>query len=293
MTTQPISAGFEFDVITVELEKLLPTRALAVGIKSTSRYRALVASIQEVGLIEPLSVYPQKGGRFLLLDGHARAEALRGLGKTEAPCLKALKDEGYLYNQKVNRISPIQGARMILKALQAGVPEARVAKALNITVRTVRTNGLLLRDICPEAVDVLKDKQISQVTLGLLKKVKPMRQIEMAEIMVAAGVYSLTYARALVRTTSKDQLVDPTAPQKIPGIRPEDLSRVEHEMCVQEQDFRMLDETYNEHVMALTIARGYLRPMLENGRVVKYLAKNFREFLAEFQRIAESSTLEG
>ena len=31
---------------------------------------------------------------------------------------------------------------------------------------------------------------------------------------------------------------------------------------------RPLDETYNEHVMSLTLARGYLRPLLENARVV-------------------------
>lgn len=92
---------------------------------------------------------------------------------------------------------------------------------------------------------------------------------------------------------AKDQLADPESPKRIPGVKPEDLARVEHEMRVQEKDFRMLDETYNEHVMALTIARGYLRPLLENGRVVRFLAQHFREFLTEFQRIIESNALDG
>ena len=95
----------------------------------------------------------------------------------------------------------------------------------------------------------------------------------MAEIMVAAGNYSVTYARALVMTTSREQLVDPESPKKIPGIHPDDLARIEHEM-------------------ALTIARGYLRPLLENGRVVRFLSQNFREFLFEFQRIIEAANLE-
>jgi hypothetical protein len=34
---------------------------------------------------------------------------------------------------------------------------------------------------------------------------------------------------------------------------------------VQEEDFRMLDETYNEYVMALTIARGYPEPRLASS----------------------------
>jgi ParB-like chromosome segregation protein Spo0J len=293
MTRQPLKAAFEFEGATIRLDKLLPTRTVGESLKQSAKYRALLASIKEVGIVEPLSVYPQKGGKHLILDGHARVEALRDLGILEAPCLLAAQDEGYTYNKKVNRVAPIQANRMILRALDAGVRAERIAKALNLTVQTVRNNRRLLDDICPEAVELLRDKQVAQETLTLLKRVKSLRQIEMAEIMVAAGTYSATYARALVMTTSREQLVDPESPKRIPGVKPEDLARIEHEMRVQVKDFRMLDETYNEHVMALTIARGYLRPLLENGRVVRFLAQNFREFLTELQRIVESTALDG
>lgn len=292
MTPPLIKAAFKFEQLTVPLEKLLPTRALGEKARTGAKYRALVASVREVGIVEPLSVFPQKGSKYLLLDGHARVEALRELGIPEAPCLVATSDEGYTYNKKVNRIAPIQANRMIMRALDAGVSEDRVAKALNLSVQTVRLNRSMLQGICPEAVEALRDKDVTQGTLSLLKKVKPLRQMEMADIMVAAGNYSATYARALVMTTPKDQLVDPESPKKIPGVKPEDLARIEHEMRVQEKDFRVLDETYNEHVMGLTIARAYLRSLLENGRVVRYLAQNSREFLTEFQRIVESAALE-
>lgn len=286
-------SAFEFEGITLRLDKLLPTRATSEKLKESVKFRALLASIREVGIVEPVSVYPQKGGKYLLLDGHARVAALRELGIAEVPCLVATDDEGYTYNKKVNRIAPIQANRMILKALDAGVPEERIAKALNLAIDTVRSNRSLLYAICPEAVGLLQDKQVALKTLSLLKKVKPLRQIEMAEIMVAAGNYSATYARALVMTTPREQFVNPESPKKIPGIQPEDLARIEHEMRVQEKDFRQIDETYNEHVMALTIARGYLRPLLDNNRVVRFLAQHFREFLTEFQRIAESNALDG
>ena len=171
------------------------------------------------------------------------------------------------------------------------MPEERVARALNLSVSTVRGNRRLLQDICPEAVELLRDKQVAHATLALLKRVKPLRQIEMAEIMLAAGTYSATYARALVMTTAKEHLVAPAGPKKIPGVKPEDLARIEHEVRVQEKDFHILDETYNENVMALTIARGYLRQLLESGKVVRFLAQNYGEFLAEFQRIVESTAL--
>jgi hypothetical protein len=293
MTFPPPKAAFEFEGIAIRLDKLLPTRTTRDNMRQSAKYRALLASVREVGIIEPLSVYPRKGGKYLILDGHARVEVLRDLGIVEAPCLIATQDEGYTYNQKVNRIATIQANRMILKALDAGVPEERIAKALNLAVDTVRGNRNLLQDICPEAVEILRDKHVALATFALMKRVKPLRQIEMAEVMVAAGTYSATYARALVMTTAKEQLVDPESPKKIPGVKPEDLARIEHEMRVQEKDFRMLDETYNEHVMALTIARGYLRALLENGRIVRFLAQNFSEFLTEFQRIVESKALDG
>lgn len=293
MTTPSLKAAFEFEGITIRLDRLLPTRAIVVQLKQTVKYQALLASIREVGIVEPLSVYPQAGGKYLLLDGHARVEALRDLGCIEAPCLIAAQDEGCTYNNKVNRIAPIQANRMILKALDAGVPAERIGRALNLTVQTVHNNRRLLQNICPEVVELLQNKQVAQETFTLLKRVKPLRQIEMAEIMVAAGTYTVNYARALVMTTAKEQLVNPGSPRKIPGLKPEDLARIEHEMVVQEKDFRALDETYNEHVMALTIARGYIRTLIENGRVVRFLNQNFRDFFTEFQRIVESSALDG
>lgn len=291
MTASRLKAAFHFECIVVPLDKLLPTRSPA-KVRASDAFPGMVAAVRELGLIEPLSVYPQKGGRYLLLDGHMRVEALRDLGKTDALCLVADTQEGYTYNDKVNRIAPIQRNRMILRTLEAGVSEERLARTLNQSVSTVRGNRSMLQGICTEAIEVLRDKAVAQGALTLLKKVKPLRQMEIADIMVAAGNYSAPYARALVMTTPKDHLVDPETPKKIAGVKPEDLARIEHEARVQENDFRMIDESYNEQVMALTLARGYLRGLLDNNRVVKFMAQNSREFLTEFQRIVESKALE-
>ena len=49
---------------------------------STRKYKQIVSSINEVGLIEPLSVIQPdpKKSEFLLLDGHLRVLALKELG---------------------------------------------------------------------------------------------------------------------------------------------------------------------------------------------------------------------
>ena len=72
--------------------------------------KAIIGSIPEVGLVEPLVVYPQKDspGKQMLKNGHLRYFALKDLGKTEADCLIATDDECYTYNARISRLPPIQ-----------------------------------------------------------------------------------------------------------------------------------------------------------------------------------------
>ena len=87
--------GFEMRRVQIALADILPVRHVKDPQDNIKRYRTIRASIKEVGLIEPLVVYPQKGmpGKYLLLDGHLRHYALRDLGKTEAECIIASDDE--------------------------------------------------------------------------------------------------------------------------------------------------------------------------------------------------------
>ena len=44
--------------------------------------------------------------------------------------------------------------------------------------------------------------------------------------------------------------------------------------------------------MSETLARGYLKKLLENGKVVRFLAQKHRDLLSEFQHIIEAASLE-
>lgn len=59
MTPSSLKAAFEFEGTTVPLDKLLPTRTVGEKLKNSAKYRALVASVREVGIVEPLSVFPR------------------------------------------------------------------------------------------------------------------------------------------------------------------------------------------------------------------------------------------
>ena len=290
--TKKVRAAFAMEPVTVRLDQILPTRPFQEVVKQTTKYKTIAASVREVGIIEPMIVHPQKGGKYLLLDGHMRLQVLRDLEKEEALCIVSSDDESYTYNTKVSRLAPIQANRMIMKALDAGVSEERLARALNMNPTTIRSSKSLLTDICPEAIEIMKDKPVTEAALRAMKRVKPMRQIEMAELMVTSGTYTKAYAEALAMTAPADQQVEQAATKKAAGTRPEDLARMENELKALEKDFAMLDETYGRNVVDLTLARGYLKKLLDNGKVVRFLAQKYPEILAEFQRIVEAMSLE-
>lgn len=289
MNTPKICFGKER--IRLPLDKILPVRIIKDPEKSVSRYASIVSSIPETGVIEPLMVYPQKNGHegfYLLMDGHLRLHALRELGITEVDCLVAIEDESYTYNARISRLSPIQEHAMIVKAVNDGVPPERIAAALHKNIKEIKGRINMLNGISPETVDMLKDKQIGRGTLQILRRVKPLRQIEIVELMVSANNYSRGYAEALLLGTPKDLLVDPGAPRLRARISREELARMEMEMETLEREYKVAEDNYSENMLNLTVLLGYIRRLLGNAKIVKFLGTRHAEMLIEFERIAAS-----
>ena len=49
-------------IISVPVLNILPVKKLCQGTSRTAKYQRIAASIQEIGIIEPLVVYPQSSG---------------------------------------------------------------------------------------------------------------------------------------------------------------------------------------------------------------------------------------
>lgn len=285
--------AFRPEGATIKVDKILPVRKIKPSTKKTKKYRQIFTSIKEVGIIEHLVVYPQdnKSGYYLLLDGHLRLEVLKDINQEEAPCLISTDDEGFTYNHKINRLSSIQEHFMILKAIEKGVSEERIAKALNVNIAKIRDKRNLLKGIGSETVDLLKDRRISPKAINELRKMKPMRQIEVAELMIAANNFTVPYAKALLVATAKDQLVILNKPQKTGGLSGEDIARMEQEAEKLERDFMMIKDSYGQNVLNLVLTTGYLSKLLNNARIVRFLSKNHSGILSEFQKIIETTSL--
>ena len=124
-------------------------------------------------------------GMHLLLDGHIRMAALQVLGFVDAPCLLAIDDESYTYNNRINRLSTIQEHFMIRRAVERGVTPSKLSSSLDIDVDHIMKKLNLLDGICTEAVRLLKDQHFSANLSPVLRKMKPTRQVECVELMAA------------------------------------------------------------------------------------------------------------
>jgi hypothetical protein len=159
-----------------------------------------------------------------------------------------------------------------------------------MNVNEVQASMRLLDGIHEEAADLLKDKPIFPQAIKELKKVSGVRQIEMAELMVSTNNYTRAYAEALVVGTPKNQMAEPEKP-KTRRWRPEEIAKLEHEMESLERDFKAVEQTYGENMLQFTILRGYVKKLLENGKVVRFLSSRNADLLSEFESIVATEAI--
>jgi ParB-like chromosome segregation protein Spo0J len=286
--TSTVKMAFEDVELRIAIADIQPLKLVTDAIKRTPKYAQIAASMGEVGIVEPPIVARDRGeqGKYLLLDGHLRIDVLKHLGETEVVCLVSTDDEAFTYNKRVNRIAAIQEHRMILKAVERGVSEQRIAKALNVDVQSIRRKRHLLDGICAEVAQILKDKHIAMQTFTELKQMMPLRQIEAAELMVAMNKYTISYAKSLLAATPHSQLVESTKPKRVKGLSEEQIALMERESVNLEREFKIAEKSYGTDHLDLVLTVGYLGKMIGNARVVRYLAQHHGEILAEFQKIS-------
>jgi hypothetical protein len=289
-----VALGFVPEPRTIAIDKILPSRKTPVGLATSRKFRQIQSSVEEIGLIEPLTVSPINGGEggYTLLDGHMRLLVLRELGVSDVPCLEALDDESYTYNNRVNRLSSIQEHYMIRRALDRGVSPERLAKPLNLDISQIRKRSQLLDGICPEARAFLEDRHFSTELSRVIRKMKPTRQVECLELMVSANNLSVPYAEALLAATPVDLLVDGKKPRKLSGVTKEQMARMEREMGSLQTQYRLVEQTYGQDVLTLVIVRGFLVKMLANDAIARFLRSKSPEFLEQFEAIVATQSID-
>ena len=180
---------------------------------------------------------------------------------------------------------------MILKAIKSGISEERIATVLHVDIAAIRQKRDLLNGICKEAAEILKTKHLAPNVFPVLKKMKPMRQIEVAELLLTANNFSVPYTKALLSATQPDMLDEPEKHKTVDGLTPEQMARMTKEMETLQRDLKAVEESHGNQVLNLILARGYLTKLFSNDRVMRYLSQRHADLFHELQTVLEGSSL--
>ena len=280
MSSPKVKAAFNQQVIVLPIQSIAAQREILPSYRKSTIYLQISASLEHVGLIEPLVVFPKGPNEYLLLDGHVRLDILKRSGVAEVRAIFATDDEAYTYNKRVNHAPPVAQHFMILKALKNGVSEERIAAALNVDVGSIRKKRDMLDGICPEAIELLRNSHMTADAFAVLRKMKPVRQIEAAEYMLAGGTYTVLFAKALLEVTPSEFLVDVPTSRKIDAKSAGARVMFEQEADFLLRDLKAVEDSYGTDILILKMSCRYIERMLENGRVERHLSKHHPDILS-------------
>ena len=248
---------------------------------SRREYERIKASIEAVGLIEPLIVSPENGS-FLILDGVQRYRILLDLGVEEVPCILRQEKETFTCNRMVNHISPIQESRMIEKSLEE-LDEQTIASALGLSTIVHRLSKTLISQLHQAVAEVLDAGSITRACAREFTYAKPERQLDILTMMKAHNDFSIAFARALILKTPPKLRARKRRNSSNPWNRAE---RKKNELLKKLQDaeqkhdfYSRLYRQYSVDLLKLVI---YARSLVTNPSVREYVDEHHPGIVARF-----------
>ena len=154
-----------------------------------------------------------------------------------------------------------------------------------MNIALIRQKRTRLNGICPEAAELLKARHCPINSFRSLRKMKPLRQIQAAELMIAANNYTVPYVEAILAATDSADLVDPTAKKAPAGVTREQAERMKSEMANLQKNIKLVEGALGPDHLPLVVAGRFIERLLQNDRLARYLDKNHGEILGEFRQI--------
>ena len=148
----------------------------------------------------------------------------------------------------------------------------------------------MLDGICSEAVAILQTHKVSARSFGILRKMKPLRQIEAAEHMVANMVFGSGFVRAILYATKTELLVTPPKASNKFALSDSTKDIFANESQALLKDLKILETDLGKHSLKLTVYNGYLKRLLRNKRIRGYLDRRHEEILKVLQSGLEDLT---
>lgn len=281
MIKQCFNNHFHLYPITI----LLPSRSIPVNVRSSNKYKQILTSIAEIGLIEPIMIFITEHGEHKILDGHLRIEALKDLEITHAHCLISPVEDTYSYNKRVNHLTILQEQRMLQKAVESGVSVEKLCAVLGLSQGIINTRLRISEGISKEALALLADKNVSQNVFDVLRKIKLHKQMDFVSTMVTLNNFTKKFALSMLHALPAEHLV------RKPDNPPEDkdmiktLARLEKEMAALQVETQDIQNEFAENNLNLMVVRSYIAKLLSKNEIIHWLYDNKSEYLDVLKKV--------
>ncbi|RAZ72486.1 hypothetical protein DPM35_29335 [Mesorhizobium atlanticum] len=142
-------------------------------------------------------------------------------------------------------------------------------------------------EICPEVLALLRDCTGPAGLFALLRLVHPVRQMEIARLMIARGPVSLNYVKMLVALTPLSLLVKDIQPlHELSSFSENRRVEMEQELAKLSGAFLGALDRRGPASLELVAACRYFDRLMNNSSVVRYLARNFPGRFEEFHSLS-------
>ena len=198
----------ELKRVLLKRDKITVEEKREIDFEKNRKYKKIVSSIKNIGMIEPLSVYSD-GANYILLDGYLRLKAAEELKIEELPCFLYQGRDSYTFNAMRNELSPLQESKMLKRAISQGVNEKDLAAVLNVQVDRIRQTRDLADNLIPKAQELLESNVIFRSTAEQLKRVTEERQHIILDKMEEVNNFNASYAKVLVMKSPEGMMRNP------------------------------------------------------------------------------------
>jgi hypothetical protein len=125
-----------------------------------------------------------------------------------------------------------------------------------------------------------------------MKKMKPQRQLEVSELLIAANNYTVIYAKALFAATRPELLINSGKPKTVNGVSLERMERMEKEMEELQRDLKGIESSHGTDVLNLVLAGGYLEKLFVNTKIVRYLTQHHKDMFDQLEKVLERASMD-
>ena len=183
------------EIVFLNLSDLYPFKDHPFQVKQDEEIEALVETVKDKGVTNPITVRPREGGGYEIVSGHRRMLASELAGFTNAPCIvRNLTDEQAITQMvednttQREQILPSERAKALKMQLDAIKRQGArdedskgqrsnevVAKRNKMTVKTVQ-RYIKLNELVPDLMKMVDDKKMGFTTAVELAFISPKNQ---------------------------------------------------------------------------------------------------------------------